>query len=104
MSPQADLRGKDLEKEKWGSSLEVIYRGSSFGRLTVGIPGEHNVLNALAATAVGLELDLEMGVIKEGLKALGGLSRRLCFQADPEHGPRRRHGCCAGGVGRNLAG
>ena len=82
MSPQADLRGKDLMKEKWGTSLELIYRGSSLGRLTVGIPGEHNVLNALAATAVGLELDLEIGVIREGLRALGGLSRRLQLKGE----------------------
>ncbi|MCF8142941.1 MAG: UDP-N-acetylmuramate--L-alanine ligase [Deltaproteobacteria bacterium] len=77
MSPQADLQGKDLEKEQWGTSLEVLYHGRSMGRLTVGIPGEHNVLNALAAAAVGLELELEIEVIKEGLKALGGLSRRF---------------------------
>lgn len=77
MSTQADLRGKDLKNEKWGTSLEVIYRNHSMGRISVGIPGEHNVLNALAATAVGLELDLGMGVIREGISALGGLSRRL---------------------------
>lgn len=77
MSPQADLQGKDLEKEQWGTSLEVLYHGRSMGRLTVGIPGEHNVLNALAAAAVGLELELEIEVIKEGLRALGGLSRRF---------------------------
>ena len=77
MSPQADLQGKDLEKEQWGTSLEVVYYGRSLGRLTVGIPGEHNALNALAAAAVGLELEVELGVIEQGLKALGGLSRRL---------------------------
>ena len=77
MSPQADLRGKDLEKESWGTSLEVVYHDRPLGRLTVGIPGEHNVLNALAAIAVGLELDLKIDVIREGLRALGGLSRRL---------------------------
>jgi len=82
MSPQADLRGRDLEKNRWGASLEVIYRNSSLGRLTVGMPGEHNVLNALAATAVGLELDLEIGIIKEGLKALGGLSRRFQLKGE----------------------
>ncbi|MCD6295739.1 MAG: UDP-N-acetylmuramate--L-alanine ligase, partial [Deltaproteobacteria bacterium] len=37
----------------------------------------HNVLNALAAVAVGLELDLDMEVIKKGLKNLGGLARRF---------------------------
>ena len=82
MSPQADLRGVDLRKDRWGTSLEVIYRNSSLGRITVGIPGEHNVLNALAATAVGLELDLEIGVIKEGLKVLGGLSRRFQLKGE----------------------
>ena len=82
MSPQADLRGVDLRKDRWGTSLEVIYRSSSLGRITVGMPGEHNVLNALAATAVGLELDLEIGVIKEGLKVLGGLSRRFQLKGE----------------------
>ncbi len=77
MSPQADIQGKDLEKEQWGTSLEVLCRGRSIGRLTVGMPGEHNVLNALAAVAVGLELEVEFEVIKEGLRALGGLARRL---------------------------
>jgi len=77
MSTQAEVRGKDLKNEKWGTSLEVIYHNHSMGRISVGMPGEHNALNALAATAVGLELDLEMGVIREGLTALGGLSRRL---------------------------
>jgi len=76
------LRGVDLRKDRWGANLEVIYRNSSLGRITVGMPGEHNVLNALAATAVGLELDLEIGVIKEGLKALGGLSRRFQLKGE----------------------
>ena len=82
MSTQADLRGKDLRNEKWGTSLEVIYRNNSMGRISVGMPGAHNALNALAATAVGLELDLEMEVIREGLTALGGLARRLQIKGE----------------------
>ena len=82
MSTQADLRGKDLKNEKWGTSLEVIYRNHSMGRISVGMPGEHNALNALAATAVGLELDLKMKVIREGLTALGGLARRLQIKGE----------------------
>jgi len=84
MSSQADLQGKDLKKESWGTSFEVLFQGRSLGRLTVGIPGTHNALNALAATAVGLELELPMGVIREGLRALGGLARR--FQVKGEKG------------------
>jgi UDP-N-acetylmuramate--alanine ligase len=77
MTSQADLRGGDLEKKGLGVSFEVIYHDRSLGRIAVGIPGEHNVLNALAAVAVGLELDLDMEVIKKGLKNLGGLARRF---------------------------
>jgi UDP-N-acetylmuramate--alanine ligase len=77
MTSQADVRGRDLEKKGLGVSFEVVYGNSSLGRIVVGMPGEHNVLNALAATAVALELDLEMELIREGLMNLGGLARRL---------------------------
>ncbi len=77
MSSQTDLRGRDLEKESLGTSFEAIYHNHSLGRVVVGMPGEHNVLNALAAMAVGLDLDLDTEVIKEGLKSLGGLERRF---------------------------
>jgi UDP-N-acetylmuramate--alanine ligase len=77
MTSQADLKGRDLEKERLGVSFEALYQNSSLGRIVVGIPGEHNMLNALAAIAVGLELDLDIGLIKEGLKNLGGLARRF---------------------------
>ncbi len=82
MTSQADLKGRDLEKEKLGVSFEALYHNNSLGRIAVGIPGEHNMLNALAATAVGLELDLDIGVIKEGLKNLGGLARRFQLKGE----------------------
>ncbi len=84
MSSQADLRGRELVRERAGSSFEVTLHGDSLGRISVGMPGEHNVLNALAATAVGLELDLSMDVIREGLKALGGLARRFQVKGERE--------------------
>jgi UDP-N-acetylmuramate--alanine ligase len=82
MTSQADLKGRDLEKKKLGVSFEALYHNNSLGRIAVGIPGEHNMLNALAATAVGLELDLDIGVIKEGLKNLGGLARRFQLKGE----------------------
>jgi UDP-N-acetylmuramate--alanine ligase len=77
MTSQADVQGSNVEKEKSGVSFEVIYRDHPLGRVKVGIPGDHNVLNALAAAAVGLELDLDFPIIREGLKNLGGLARRF---------------------------
>ncbi|HOP47057.1 MAG TPA: UDP-N-acetylmuramate--L-alanine ligase [Desulfobacteraceae bacterium] len=83
MTSQANLRGKNLEKNKSGFSLEVLYNNNALGRVTVGLPGEHNALNALAAIGVALELDLDFETIRKGLKDLGGLERR--FQIKGEH-------------------
>ena len=77
LTSQADLRGRDLVREQEGMAFEVVHQNRSLGRVLVGIPGEHNVLNALAAVGVSLELGLSMDVIREGLKDLGGLARRF---------------------------
>lgn len=77
MNSQADLRALDLEKEIDGTAFEAVYQNRALGRITVGLPGDHNVLNALAAVAVGLELDLDMDTIQKGLGTLGGVSRRF---------------------------
>jgi len=84
MTSQADLKGRDVKKKGKGVSFEVLYHNRSLGRIMAGMPGEHNVLNSLAATAVALELDLDMEVIRKGLKSLGGLARR--FQVKGESG------------------
>ena len=77
LSSQADLRARDLTKTSTGTEFEVIFQNKSLGRVEVGMPGEHNVLNALAAIGVALELDLDIQVAKKGLKELGGLARRF---------------------------
>ncbi|MBW1850517.1 MAG: UDP-N-acetylmuramate--L-alanine ligase [Deltaproteobacteria bacterium] len=82
MTSQADLKAKDVEKEEIGASFEVIFHKESLGRIAVGLPGAHNVLNALAAIAVGLELDIDIQLIKEGLKSLGGLARRFQIKGE----------------------
>ena len=51
------------------------HRGSS--RLRVPVPGRHNLLNALAAFTVGLELGLEPEHIAEALAAYSGVDRRF---------------------------
>ncbi len=76
-SSQSDIRASDAQKEGLTVDFEVIRHGSSLGRVVVGMPGDHSVLNALAAIAVGLEFDMGMGHIRKGLENLGGLERRF---------------------------
>jgi UDP-N-acetylmuramate--alanine ligase len=81
-SSQADVRAADVEKSTAGVGFEVLHRQRSLGRVDVGMPGVHNVLNALAATAVGLELDVPMEMVRKGLADLGGLQRRFQFKGE----------------------
>ena len=81
---QADLRATNIERDMLEVSFEVLYQNETLGSVQVGMPGDHNVLNALAAIAVAQELDVQTADIKEGLKSLGGLARR--FQIKGEKG------------------
>ncbi len=84
MASQADVQAREVEMRELASSFEILHRDRPLGRVLVGMPGKHNVLNALAAVAVGLELELDPGDIKAGLRNLGGLARR--FQVKGERG------------------
>jgi len=84
MTSQADLRARDIERGELEASFEVLLRNESLGRVVVGMPGNHNVLNALASISVGLELEMEIEDIKKGLRNLGGLARRFHLKGDKQ--------------------
>ena len=46
-------------------------------KVSIPVPGRHNVLNALAAIAIGIELDFGIKVIKSGFKYFNGVKRRF---------------------------
>ncbi|RPI75507.1 MAG: UDP-N-acetylmuramate--L-alanine ligase [Desulfobacteraceae bacterium] len=77
LNPQADLRAQGIERNEFSSRFEILYRKQSLGTVTVGMPGMHNVLNALATVAVGLELDVPFTEMQKGLAHIGGLARRF---------------------------
>jgi UDP-N-acetylmuramate--alanine ligase len=77
LHPQADLRAQGIERNEFSSRFEVLYHNRSLGTLTVGMPGHHNVLNALATIAVGLELEVAFADMQTGLAHIGGLARRF---------------------------
>ena len=55
----------------------VEYRGKSLGDFHLRVPGNHNVLNATAAIAVGIGLDIDPGRIREALEDFRGVDRRF---------------------------
>jgi UDP-N-acetylmuramate--alanine ligase len=60
-----------------GSEFRLRSTRGDLGRFQLNVPGRHNVLNAAAAIAVALELDVKPGVIREGLAGYSGVDRRF---------------------------
>ncbi len=84
MSSQADFQAADIEHQGDRTSFTVIFRGDELGRLNIRMPGRHNVLNALAAVAVGMELDMPFAAIAEGFHDFGGVGRRFQVKGEPK--------------------
>lgn len=80
-SSQADLQAKDFSFSEFSSQSTVYAFGRRLGRLKLNVPGKHNILNALAATAVGLDLDIPARTILKALEAYTGTGRRFELKA-----------------------
>jgi UDP-N-acetylmuramate--alanine ligase len=81
LSSQADLRGTDLRMQDGRMVFLVLKEGEPVGEVELGMPGEHNVRNALAAIGIGMELEVSFDCMREGLRDLGGLNRRFQIKA-----------------------
>jgi UDP-N-acetylmuramate--alanine ligase len=77
LSGKADLTVVDLKLKGFTCSGTVVLNGQKLGVLRLNIPGKHNLQNALAAVAIGLELGLTFEQIQEGLAAFQGVKRRF---------------------------
>jgi len=82
LDPGADVQGSSIRLQPQGSCFEVEARAKRLGSFDIHVPGRHNVQNALAAVAVGLELDLSAEQIRRGLDCFQGVNRR--FQVKDE--------------------
>ncbi len=83
LSAQADVRAVNLSSAKGVVSFDVSVRDRSGGEdhliegFSLPMPGHHNVQNALAAIAVGLEMDVVDETLREAFKSFGGVKRRF---------------------------
>ncbi len=73
----ADLRAVNLESANGVTRFTVQATGYDDMHITLNLPGRHNVLNALAAVAIGRELDVDDAHISAALEAFQGIGRRF---------------------------
>ncbi len=82
-SPQADVRAEKLVMDRLGATFEVVVSDRHGGRarrlkpFRLPMLGAHNVQNALAAIAVGVEMDIAEDVIRSALLGFKGVKRRF---------------------------
>ena len=82
LNGQADLQAIDIVHRQNTSKFLVVYQGKDLGEVQIQIPGKHNVQNALAAIAVGLELNVPFEKVTAGIQKFTGVFRRWEVKAE----------------------
>jgi UDP-N-acetylmuramate--alanine ligase len=77
----ADFRAVDVKSEHapegMHNSFGVHFKGEDLGRFDLFVPGAHNILNAMAAIAVGMGLEIPVDLIRKGIAQFRGVDRRF---------------------------
>jgi len=82
-SDDAHILAYNINSDTYSSTFDIkLQLPNSRGRTTIEqivipTPGKHNVLNALAAIAIGVELDFGIKIIQDGFKKFQGVKRRF---------------------------
>ncbi len=77
VSATTDYRAISLQMDEFSSSFTVVKRQQVLGDITLKMPGEHNVMNALGACALTHEMGVNFEHIKTGLESFLGVERRF---------------------------
>ncbi|HEX8287995.1 MAG TPA: UDP-N-acetylmuramate--L-alanine ligase [Pyrinomonadaceae bacterium] len=83
MTAQADISAHNIRyNDAFGSTFTVWKGAEVLGEINLPVPGQHNVYNALAATAVGLELEIPFEKIAEAFADFRNANRRFQFKGE----------------------
>jgi UDP-N-acetylmuramate--alanine ligase len=76
-SAQSDIFARDMRFDGFASASTISHKGRELGRMKLNVPGKHSILNAMASTAVGLDLDIPPALILKALESYSGTGRRF---------------------------
>ncbi len=76
-SAQSDVTARDPSFDGFRSRSDLVLKGRRLGELKLQVPGLHNILNAMAAAAVGLDLGIPGETILTALESYTGTGRRF---------------------------
>ncbi|MDP0490640.1 MAG: UDP-N-acetylmuramate--L-alanine ligase [Verrucomicrobiota bacterium JB023] len=72
-----DVIAKDILEGRGTTAFTVVSDGEELGRVELGIPGRHNVSNALAAIALAMQVGADFGLVARALSTFAGAKRRF---------------------------
>jgi UDP-N-acetylmuramate--alanine ligase len=81
-STQSEISARDMRFDRFSSACQLFHKGRPLGTLKLNVPGKHSILNAMASTAVGLDLDIPPALILEALESFAGTGRRFELKAE----------------------
>ncbi|MEO1227517.1 MAG: UDP-N-acetylmuramate:L-alanyl-gamma-D-glutamyl-meso-diaminopimelate ligase [Myxococcota bacterium] len=79
---EAQWVGEKLETDGTGTRFSLLREGTSLGELFLPMAGRHNVENAVAVAAIGLQEGLSLDEIREGFRTFKGIARRQTVRAE----------------------
>lgn len=86
LTAQADISAHNIRYNDSFGSTFIVWKGNHvLGEMALPVPGKHNVYNALAATAVALELEIPFTTIAEAFTTFKNANRRFQFKGE-SHG------------------
>ncbi len=80
LTAKADVYAKNVIRIGSLTKFDIMYKGRLLDTVTIHVPGEHNLKNALAAAAASICLGIKPTAIKYGLAGFSGAGRRFEFK------------------------
>ncbi len=82
LNAQADWRADNVRLSPFGVTFTALRSGKALGDVRLGMVGEHNAQNALAALAVAEELGISFVTAAEALASFSGVQRRFTVRGE----------------------
>lgn len=89
LNARAQIRALDVKQQRQHMTFDVSINDNLVMQdVVLNLPGTHNVLNALAAIAIGIELDVDLAAMKKALAEFNGVGRRFNLYPDYKIGDK----------------
>ena len=82
LSKKSDFYASEIIHNKSETTFTVFHKKEKLGVIHLQVPGEHNVLNALASVALGIEMNIPFHDIAAGLESYKGVRRRFDIKGE----------------------